>query len=189
MSVHPSLFRLFTLLATVVTCSCDSSAPEKASSPQSNRIHFEDVTADSGLEMVTTSGADPSTQIVEVKGGGLALIDFDLDGDRDLFVPNGATLESPNNGPGARLFRNDGSMRFTDVTSSSGITHRGWSYGTAVGDVDGDGFDDIFIASLGPDVLLRNRGDGTFEDATDASGLGAEGWATSAAFGDLDRDG
>lgn len=164
---------------------------EPAAEPErtEGRLHFTDATSSSGLDARTVSGVDPSTQILEVKGGGLALIDYDGDGDRDVFVPNGATLGNPHEGPGAMLFRNEGGMRFTDVTEASGITHRGWSFGTAVGDVDGDGHQDIFIACFGPDVLLRNRGDGTFEDITARSGLGDPGWATSAAFGDLDADG
>lgn len=140
--------------------SCQESAPLKteASSVERPVISFQDATAHSGLEFTTISGAQPSTQILEVKGGGLALIDFDSDGDRDLLVPNGATLGAPDAGPGARLFRNDGGLKFTDVTSASGIQHQRWSFGTAVADVDGDGHDDLYIACFGPDVLLRNRG-------------------------------
>ena len=157
--------------------------------PAATTIRFTDVTAQSGISCTPTSGATPSSQILEVKGGGLALIDFDGDADLDLFVPNGATLADPEHGPGARLYRNDGAMRFTDVTAASGIDHRRWSFGATVGDVDADGHDDIFIACFGPDVLLRNRGDGTFEDITTRAGIGDPRWATSAAFADLDADG
>jgi hypothetical protein len=153
------------------------------------QLRFTDVTADSGFSGILTSGGTPSREVLEVKGGGLALIDFDNDGDLDLFVPNGATLADTERGPGARLWRNDGALRFTDVTAASGIAHRRWSFGASVGDVDGDGFDDIFIACHGPDVLLRNKGDGTFEDITARAGVGDPRWGTSAAFADLDRDG
>jgi hypothetical protein len=152
-------------------------------------IRFTDVTSESGIDLTLTSGVAPSSQILEVKGGGLAIIDFDNDGDLDLFVPNGATLADPERGPGARLFRNDGALRFTDVTASSGIALTRWSFGAAVGDVDADGFDDLFICCFGPNVLLRNRGDGTFEDITARAGVGDSRWATSAAFADLDLDG
>lgn len=139
--------------------------------------------------MTTRSGGLPSSQILEVKGGGLALVDYDGDGDRDLLVPNGATLEDTEAGPGARLFRNEGGLRFVDVTDESGISHRRWSFGVAVGDIDGDGHEDVFIACFGPDVLLRNRGDGTFEDISESSGVDGGGWSTSAAFSDVDSDG
>lgn len=163
--------------------------------PDTNEIEtqtgfsFVDVTESSGLDAVTISGTLPPTQILEVKGGGLALIDFDNDGDRDVFVPSGATLDDPANGPGARLFRNDGDLHFTDVTEGAGIDDGRWSFGVTVGDVDGDGLDDLFVARFGHDLLLRNLGDGRFEDVTEASGLDGDGWSTGAAFVDLDHDG
>lgn len=166
-----------------------SGADAPSAAGGSRGIRFTDVTAQSGIDFTLTSGATPSSHILDVKGGGLALIDFDNDGDLDLFAPNGATAADPESGPGARLFRNDGSLRFTDVTAASGIAHTRWSFGAAVGDVDGDGFDDIFVCCLGPNVLLRNRGDGSFEDITARAGVGDGRWATSAAFADLDGDG
>ncbi|MFM1822218.1 MAG: hypothetical protein RI967_484 [Planctomycetota bacterium] len=176
------------VLAAVLAASSQEARPSDGGAP-TDAIRFTDVTATSGIDLVTTSGTPPLTTILEVKGGGLALLDYDSDGDLDLFAPNGATLADPEKGPGARLFRNDGGLRFTDVTATSGIAHRRWSFGTAVGDVDGDGHDDLFIACFGPNVLLRNRGDGTFEDITARAGVGDPAWATSAAFADLDLDG
>ncbi|MFO0963451.1 MAG: CRTAC1 family protein [Phycisphaerales bacterium] len=152
-------------------------------------IQFADATAGSGLEATMTSGRLPSSQILEVKGGGLALIDFDGDGDLDLFMPNGATLDSPGRGPGARLFENLGGLKFRDVTAGMGVDHRRWSFGVAVGDADGDGRDDLYIGCFGGDVLLRNLGGGRFEEITAKAGLGGDGWTTSAAFADLDGDG
>jgi hypothetical protein len=171
-----------------------SPGPQPAAAPREAKpIHFTDVTADSGLDASTTSGRLPSSQILEVKGAGLALFDMDGDGDLDLFVPNGATLDAPDAGPGARVFENLGGLRFRDVTETSGVSHRRWSFGTAVGDVDGDGREDLYICCFGPDVLLRNTtepgGPIRFEDVTAASGISDDAWSASAAMGDLDGDG
>jgi enediyne biosynthesis protein E4 len=152
-------------------------------------LHFTDATSRSGVRMRLTSGGETPTQILEVKGGGLGLIDYDNDGDLDLFVPNGATLEAPTRGPGARLFENLGGLRFQDVTDRSGIAFRGWGMGVAVGDVDGNGFDDIYVAAYGPDALLLNDGHKRFRDGTQAAGLGDSRWSTAAALADLDADG
>jgi hypothetical protein len=159
-------------------------------------LRFTDTTAESGLAATMTSGGLPSQQILEVKGGGLALLDVDRDGDLDVFMPNGASLASPFRGPGARLFRNDSTrdaLRFTDITAASGIDHVRWSFGATVGDIDADGDDDLFIACYGPDVVLRNNGDGTFADVSKAAGVQAPErdveWSTGCAFADVDQDG
>jgi hypothetical protein len=169
--------------------SASSPAAASTASASALPLHFTDVTKSSGVDMVITSGRSPSTQILEVKGGGIALIDYDNDGDLDLFVPNGAYLDSPDHGPGCRLFENLGGMRFKDVTREAGLDFHGWSMGVAIGDVDGDGFDDIYIACYGADVLLRNTGHKSFVDVTKESGLGDPRWSTGCAFGDIDGDG
>ena len=131
-------------------------------------IRLRDASEAAGIASIrTTSGADPSTRILEVKGGGIGLVDFDADGDLDLVVPNGATLEAPADGPGARLLRNlvveTGTLRFEDVTTGSGLEdHRAWSFGVATGDIDGDGFDDLVVGTLGVDRLWLNDGAGGF---------------------------
>jgi len=180
------------VVRAIVVCSvlhgpCMAQAPAPAEPART--IGFTDVTAASGVHASMTSGVQPSSHILEVKGGGLALIDLDDDGDLDLFMPNGATLVDPTRGPGARLWRNDGGLRFTDITEASGITHRGWSFGVAAGDIDGDRRDDLFIACFGRNALWLNRGGGRFEDATDAWGAaGPGGWSTGCALADLDGD-
>ncbi len=166
-----------------------STAKPAPSAPSGPGIHFTDVSASSGLDLVLTSGRFPPTQILEVKGGGLALIDYDNDGDEDLFVPNGAYLDAPENGPGARLYENLGNLRFRDVTKEAGLDFHRWGEGVAVGDFDGDGFDDLYIACFGKDALLRNTGHKSFVEVTDAAGLGDRYWSTGASFGDLDGDG
>jgi len=142
-----------------------------------------------GLDLVLTSGGTPSREILEVKGCGLALIDFDSDGDLDIFAPNGATLAAAEAGPGCRMFENQGGLNFVDATARLGLGLRRWSFGVAVGDYDGDGHDDLFVSCYGPNVLLRNKSGGGFEDVSDAAGIADGGWGTGCAFGDTDGDG
>ncbi len=178
--------------AVVVAVACSPADREPAAdhvSAAAPALRFETLEpAETGLQVTMTSGADPSTQIIEVNGGGLGLIDFDRDGDLDVFVANGATMALPEHGPGSRLYENLGAMHFADVTSRAGIDLHRWAMGVAVGDYDGDGWDDLYVTCYGPNVLLRNAG-GRFVDVTGQAGVGDPRWGTTSAFGDLDRDG
>lgn len=180
------------LITAIGLTGCSETSKTQQSSNQdltTKPIHFTDITDDSGIDMIWTSGNTPSTQIVEVKGGGVALIDYDNDGDLDVFVPNGATMASPNAGPGCKLYENVGKMKFKDVTQAAGLTFNRWGIGVAVGDYDSDGHDDLYIACYGENALLRNLGDGTFQETTQGAGVGGSAWSAAVAFGDLDGDG
>ncbi|MCC6381741.1 MAG: CRTAC1 family protein [Dehalococcoidia bacterium] len=152
-------------------------------------LKFSDATAGSGIEFAMTCGRAPSSEILEVNGGGVALIDYDNDGDLDVFFANGATMEAPEAGPGSRLYANDGGLKFRDVTASAGVELKRWAMGVAVGDFDADGFDDLYVTCFGPNVLLRNRGGTGFEDMTAKAGVGDDRWGTGCAWGDVDSDG
>lgn len=176
------------LALALIHLSCGGSESSSETAPSST-IHFTDVTAASGIDFVATNGEDPPTFLLEVKGTGVALIDYDMDGDPDVFVPNGATVASPNKGPGCRLFKNLGGLRFQDVTEEAGLTFNRWGFGVAQGDIDGDGWPDLFVTCYGENALLRNTGKGSFVDITKEAGLTGMEWSTGASFGDIDGDG
>jgi hypothetical protein len=96
------------------------------------------------------------------------------------------------------LYRNDlevrpdgtRTLRFTDVTKASGITARGYGQGVATGDIDNDGWVDLYLTGFGRNQMFRNNGDGTFTDVSHQSGTDSpDTWGVSAAFVDVDRDG
>ncbi len=125
-------------------------------------------------------------------GGGVALLDFDNDGDLDLYFVNGAAIPSLRKTTGGfsnRLYRNEGNWSFRDVTANSGAQGVGYGMGVAAGDIDNDGLTDLYVTGYGANQLLHNRGEGRFEDWTDRTGTRGGGWSASAVFFDYDRDG
>ena len=192
------MIRCRSLLAVPVLVLCGSAvlfSGACAKEPEA-RIEFVDVAAESGLELKNRCGDPRRWYIVESNGNGAAWLDFDGDGDMDLFLGNGSTLEYVNDGAQlvakhdgrSKLYRNDGKLKFTDVSAAAGLDRADWVNGIATGDVDNDGDTDLYLACFGPDVFLRNDG-GHFVDATGESGLGNAKWGASAAFGDVDNDG
>jgi hypothetical protein len=151
---------------------------------------FTEIARQSGIEHTYLNGATGLLLMVEPIGGGCGWIDFDRDGQWDLYLNQGGdpVAKSPADRPSDQLFRNLGGERFEAVTVPSGLDERGYSQGIAIGDFDNDGFDDIFVTNVGADVLFKNQGDGTFIDVT--ATLGSEMlWGTSAAWADIDLDG
>ena len=157
---------------------------------------FTDVTQSAGIDFVHENGARGERLLPETMGGGVAFLDYNRDGHQDLlFVnsdiwPHDRTPQTrrPN---ALRLYQNDGSGHFRDVTAAAGLDGISfYGMGVAAGDYDGDGWTDIFITALGPNRLFRNSG-GIFTDVTHASSVagGDDSWSSSAAFMDYDNDG
>ena len=155
---------------------------------------FLDEAARAGLTAIFYCGDDTrKNYIIETLGTGVALFDFDNDGLLDIFAVTGSRLDGFPKGeePTNRLYRNKGDGTFEDVTARSGLGRSGWGQGVCAGDLDNDGYEDLYVTYWGHDVLYRNRGDGTFEDITGRAGLGTPGkrWGTGCAFVDIDLDG
>ena len=212
--------RLLVLLALgalpgLVACSApDRSGPPASSAPAGESASraaaasadwFTDRAAESGLDFVHVNGATGRFYYPEILGPGVALFDYDNDGDLDVYLVQGRSLE-PGKGQNAsqepplrgRLFRNDLQvtpdgkrvLHFTDVTEASGLAATGYGMGVATGDFDNDGFVDLYLTNFGASQLYHNNGDGTFTDVTAKSGTADQpGFGVSAAFLDYDRDG
>ncbi len=172
----------------------DGVAPEPTdeSSPESDTLFIE-VTDELGLPTDAEPWPDGHYLTPEVTPGGVALFDYDNDGDLDLYQvrhqsPDGSFpalgAPAPN-----RLYEQQDDGTFLDVSDDAGVGDPGYGHGAAVGDIDNDGDLDLYVTNYGPDALYRNEGDGSFLEVTDAAGIVADGWSSSAAFLDYDSDG
>ncbi len=172
-------------------------APVSPERPQAEipAAKFTDVTRETGITFVHNNGAYGEKLLPETMGGGVAFFDFDTDGHQDLLfvnstywpwsVPEGKQPTTP------ALYRNDGRGHFSDVTKGSGLDVAFYGMGTAIGDYDNDGRDDVFITAVGGNFLFRNEGQGKFRNMTTEAGVGGatNDWSSCAAFFDYDNDG
>jgi hypothetical protein len=175
--------RIFLIL--VIVCAAASALHSETGFPV-----FVDIAEKVGITLMNVCGGPQKDYIVEANGNGAAFLDYDNDGNVDVLIVNGSTLEHFKKGgdPMVALYRNDHG-HFVDVTESAHLRKNGWGMGVCVADYNNDGFPDIYITAYGPNVLFRNNGDGTFTDVTSSAGVGDARWGTGCAFGDYDRDG
>lgn len=156
-------------------------------------VVFEDVTSKTTLKDFLEVGGDKAKNyILECTSGGVAILDYDNDGNPDVFMLNGGTinaLKGKEKMPRSALYRNLGDWKFEEVTAKAGVSNERWGMAVTVGDVNNDGFPDIFISNYGTARLYKNNGNGTFTDIAERVGLNIDGWNTGATFGDYDRDG
>jgi len=165
-----------------------------AASPPANEstILLHDVTDQTGITFRHTDGGSGKYYIVEYMSAGLALFDYDSDGDVDIYFLNGAPMLGTKLDfvPRNALYRNDGHWKFTDVTEQAGVGDAGHGLGVAIGDYDNDGDPDIYLNNFGPNALYQNNGNGTFTDVTQFAGVqNGDRVGAGASFVDIENDG
>ena len=187
------------LALCVALCSADAGA---------SRIQgFTDVTAQSGITFRHVNGAyitadgTESRYMPETMGGGVAVFDYDGDGDQDLLFVNGNYFKPGNHRKAmSALYENLGHWRFKDVTRRAGLAQSFYGMGVVAADYDGDGDADLLFTAVDGLRLYRNNGKGRYADVSRSAGLhpvywtdekGRTGpeWATAAALFDADGDG
>jgi hypothetical protein len=170
-------------------------AKAAVSAPPASPVQFIDVAEKAGLTIPNVwGGVDKKRIIIETKGSGIAFFDYDNDGWLDIYLTNGSRLDTKwpaGKAPTTHLYKNNRDGTFTDVTEKSGLGRSGWQTGVCVGDYDNDGWDDLFCAFWGHNILFHNNGNGTFTDVTAKAGLAQTHgrWGTGCSFLDYDRDG
>lgn len=141
------------------------------------------------------SGATGKLYFHEMMGSGVALFDYDNDGDLDLYFVQGGNVTTSRGDLHDQLCRNEGldptkqKVFWKDVSRDAGlaITHD-YGMGIAVADVNQDGWLDVYLTNFGPNRLLINK-NGRFVDETERWQAGEGRWSVSASFVDYDSDG
>jgi hypothetical protein len=183
-----SLFLLVGLLGmpTPIT----TLTPQKSSPRPSGSIEFTDVTAQAGIRFKHNTGAFGKKYLPETMGSGVCIIDYDNDGWQDILLVN--SMDWPGHKTQKSfpaLYHNNKDGTFTDVTREAGLAIEMYGLGCTVGDFDNDGYDDIYITTVGSNHLFRNLGNGKFADVTAKAGVADPGFSASAVWFDYDNDG
>lgn len=157
-------------------------------------LPWTDITDSAGIDFIHENGAAGEKLLPETMGGGCAFFDYDSDGDQDLLFVNSNRWPwtAADNQPPAtlKLYANDGTGKFADVTSETGLDVSMYGMGAACADYDADGWVDLFISCVGTDHLFRNQ-EGKFVDVTETAGVGGgpQDWSSSCGWFDYDGDG
>ncbi|HWR54726.1 MAG TPA: CRTAC1 family protein [Bryobacteraceae bacterium] len=182
--------RRYIIAAVVCVAVCGAAA--------TSTIRFEEVAEKAGLVFIADSSPTPNKNQPETMISGVGLIDYDNDGDLDVYFVNGAAIPSLKKEGEKfknRLFRNNGDLTFTDVTVAAGVAGEGYGMAVAVGDYDNDGLQDLYVANVTANQLYRNLGGGKFEDVTAHAGVGGavhnglKMWTAAAGWFDYNNDG
>jgi hypothetical protein len=156
-------------------------------------VIFEDISEKAGLTKWTYKMGTPAKDyIIETKGSGVGLIDYDNDGWLDIYIVNGSTVDAlsgKETPPHAALFHNNHDGTFTDVAAKAGVTNDRWGFGVSIADYDNDGWPDIYVSNFGRNRLYHNNHDGTFTDVAEKAGVTLGNWSTGSTWGDYDGDG
>ncbi|MEM6640288.1 MAG: CRTAC1 family protein [Pseudomonadota bacterium] len=181
------------VVETVVDAELDGpvAAEAPAEDPTPPPLPFTDVTESAGINFTHVNGAYGERLLPETMGSGAAFFDYNNDGDADLLLINSSNWPWRGDAGETRsaLYANRGDGTFDDVSDLLSLESNLYGTGVAVGDVDGDGFKDVFVATVGENRLLMNRGGERFEQVEAGVAGQPEDWSTAAAFLDFDRDG
>ncbi|MFK7819895.1 MAG: FG-GAP-like repeat-containing protein, partial [Planctomycetaceae bacterium] len=155
-----------------------------------NSVSFREEAGKSGIEFRFNNSKSQAARMFESSGGGASILDFDRDGWPDIYFPQGASwpVKAKQTSFRDAIYRNMGGESFEEIPADALFGDTKFSQSAAIGDVDGDGFDDVFVANIGPNTLFHNNGDGTFTPVELPGELAGDSWTIGAIIADLNGD-
>ncbi len=156
-------------------------------------IKLTDVASSVGLKFSYNNGdQNPRDGVVflhQLTGGGIGVLDYNLDGCMDIYLSQGGgEAHDPVGSQPNELFANHGGKYFERVTNYSETADTGYGQGVAIADLNQDGFPDLLVANVGANRIYMNNGDGTFSSKSIPAEISDQSWTTSIACGDLGGD-
>jgi len=173
----------------------EASDSVNVSVPADNGDFFQKISPDNGIDFKHSVGDQHMDNLVETVGGGAVFLDYDQDGFLDLYMSNGSYTEGLSTGEHSdeittnHLYRNRQDGTFEDVTEKAGVGDTGYGMGMTVGDINNDGYPDIYVTNFGPNVLYLNHGNGTFSNISKKAGVAGNECSVGAVWFDYDNDG
>jgi hypothetical protein len=194
------LLSFFILLLVVYACGGkDKTGYEQnqilTSVPVENNDFFQEIAKDIGIDFKHSIGDEHLSNLVESVGGGAAFLDYDQDGFLDIYICNGAHIKGLSDGDTPKkdlqnqLFRNIQNGTYENVSKKAGVGDKGYGMGITVGDINNNGYPDIYISNYGKNALYKNNGNGKFKDITTKAGVGGEECSVGAVWLDYNNDG
>jgi enediyne biosynthesis protein E4 len=196
------LIFIFIFFITVYSCqsnnkpSSGSNINSVATVPAATEDYYQEIGKEIGLDFIHSIGDKELTNIVESSGAGAAFLDYDQDGNIDLYICSGTWIKGLSDGdkpdvmPENHLYHNLGDGTFEDVTKIAGVGGPWYSMGVTSGDFDNNGYPDLFVSNYGFNVLYKNNGNSTFTDVTKHAGVegGENDFSVGAVWLDYDND-
>lgn len=180
------------LFLTLNLAACTTAGDESGDEASPSNVSFTEVTEEVGLgDFRYENAARGKKWLPETMGAGAAFLDYDGDGWEDVLLVAGRPWPGDGPaGPALELYRNQRDGSFTRVTDQVGLADvRAYGFGLSVADYDNDGDPDVYVTTLGENLLLENR-NGRFVDVAREAGVRGESvWSTASAFVDGQRDG
>lgn len=184
------------LIAITALAGChrgENRQPAVVAEWQPTAIAFDDMTTHSGISSIYENAQEAKEYLIlEGIGGGVAMLDFEPDGQLDLLFATGGKILADRKlvGLPSTLWRNIGDFRFQDASDASRSTDAPYfSHGVVSADFNNDGFADYLLTGYGGLQLFQNQGDGTFLESSRQAELDDHSWSTSAAWVDQNNDG